>query len=119
MPVALEPGRIHKIVLDCDKDKPVESQPRFLVKAHSLRKQQQIAETHDAIYDGKNAEELYGRAQAALAGLLVGWENMGVEFTPEAIWDVLTLAEIRELIFAILALGKINREEKKSSESPA
>jgi hypothetical protein len=60
MPVFLEPDQSFPIVLDCDKDKPKESQPTFLVKSQSMRGQREVLRVLYAATDTKKKKAKAG-----------------------------------------------------------
>lgn len=119
MPIALEPGQKYPIVLDSDKDKPKESQPTFFAKSQSMRGQQKIGEVLDMWTQQENLTipELFNATIDVLGGVVVGWSNMsGIEFSVDALRDVLTYSEARELLRKVMYNQHITTDEKKSSE---
>jgi mRNA-degrading endonuclease RelE of RelBE toxin-antitoxin system len=99
MPVFLEPDQSFPIVLDCDKDKPKESQPTFLVKSQSMRGQREVLRVLDAATDAANesltVDEMFEMTITMLCKVMVGWHNMGDhKFSREAIADLEALAPI-------------------------
>ena len=121
MPQALEPGILHRLVLDCDTDK--NPTPAFHLRARSLREQMQLGDALDSLQGSDNSRDLYTHAHGVLAKLIVGWENIArdgadIPFSSDALWDVLTVPETWELIRKALAAGRVDADEKKESELP-
>lgn len=119
MPLFLEPGQKFPIVLDCDTGKPVESQPTFFAKSQAMRGQQKIGEVLDLWTDNPDLgiAELFDATIDALSGVVIGWKNMsGIEFSDDAMRDVLSYTEARELLRKVMYNQHITPDEKKSSE---
>jgi hypothetical protein len=118
MPVFLEPDQKFPIVLECDKTKPIESRPTFYAKSQSMRGQRRIAAVLDRLTEDKEvtADQLFDDAVEALGSVLTGWVNMGQPYTKEALEDVLSYAEARELLRLVSYNQHVTLEEKKSSE---
>ena len=119
MPVFLEPDQSFPIVLDCDKDKPKESQPTFLVKSQSMRGQREVLRVLDAATDAANesltVNEMFEITITMLCKVMVGWRNMGNhQFSREAIEDILSFNEARELLRKVAYNQAVQHEEKKS-----
>lgn len=119
MPLALEPGQQYPIVLDVDKDKPEASRPTFFAKSQSMRGQQAIGTVLDlwTENDDLTIEALFEATCKVLSGVIVGWKHMnGIEFSKEAIPDVLAYSEARELLRKVMYNQHITQDEKKSTE---
>jgi len=119
MPLFLEPDQKYPIVLDVDTDKPTETQPTFFARSQSMRGQQKIGETLDMWTDNPDlsVSDLFNATIDALDGVLVSWKNMGdKEFSREAVRDVLTYTEARELLRKVMYNQHITSDEKKSTE---
>ena len=119
MPLFLEPGQSYPIVLDSDSEKPPESRPTFLAKSQSMRGQERIAEVLDAWTDDPDLtiKELFDKTIEVLNGIVIGWKNMsGIEFSSDALRDVLTYSEARELLRKTMYNQHITEAEKKSTE---
>jgi hypothetical protein len=120
VPLFLEPGQKYPIVLDSDADKPKESQPTFFAKSQSMRGQQRVGDVLNLYHDNPDItqKELFDQTIEVLGGVVVGWKNMnGIEFSSEALRDVLTFNEARELLRGVLFNQHITPDEKKSTES--
>lgn len=116
MPIFLEPGQRFPVVLDSDAHKPAESRPTFYAKSQSMRGQQRIGEVLDSLSspEGLTVEKMFGDVCDVLADVLVGWEHMaGIEYSPEAIRDVLSYSEARELIGKVAYNQHVAPDEKK------
>ena len=119
MPISPEPGQKYPIVLDCDKDKAADVQPTFFAKSQAMRGQQKIGETLDLYVTNDDIAlgELFDRTIETLTGVVIGWKNMGgIEFSSDAMRDVLTYSEARELLRKVMYNQHITADEKKSSE---
>lgn len=126
MPVFLEPGQRYPVILSCDESKPAETRPTFYAKSQSMRGQQRIADTLD-LWTSNNtitAAELFDATVETLSKVLVGWSNITnpetgkpIDYSPEAVRDVLTYSEARELLRLVMHNQHLQTEEKKSSES--
>lgn len=118
MPVFLEPDQKFPIVLASDKDKPIELRPTFFAKSQSMRGQRRIAAVLDRLTEDKEvtASQLFDDVVEALGNVLVGWQNMGRPYTKEALEDVLSYTEARELLRLVSYNQHVTLEEKKSSE---
>lgn len=119
MPIFLEPDQKFPIVLDCDKDKPLDVRPTFFAKSQSMRGQRRIATVLDRFTTDKDVtpDQLFDDAVDALFSVLVGWKNMnGIEYSREALLDVLAYSEARELLRLVSYNQHVTIEEKKSSE---
>lgn len=120
MPLFLEPDQKYPIVLDTDADKPKASQPTFYAKSQSMRGQQKIGEVLDLWTDNPDLSiaELFNQTVDVLAGVIVSWKNMGdIDFSGEALRDILTYQEARELLRKVMYNQHITTDEKKSIES--
>ncbi len=119
MPIALEPNQSFDVVLPSDKDKPAESRPTFIARTQSMRGQRQILKALDDSVDSSNDELTYDLMFTIivdqLARVLVGWRNMGgLEFSREALEDVLSFSEARQLLSLVAHNQAVQHEEKKS-----
>lgn len=119
MPIALEPGQKYPIVLESDIDKPKESQPTFFAKSQSMRGQQRIGEVLDLWTSSEELTiaDLFAQTVEVLSTVLVGWKHMNdIEFSKDALAEVLTYSEARELLRKVMYNQHITADEKKSSE---
>jgi hypothetical protein len=117
MPIALEPGQRFAIVLDSDADKPAETRPTFFAKSQSMRGQQRVGEVLDLWNDNKDLtlKQLFDATIEVLGSVLVDWQNMnGITFSVDALPDVLTYSEARELLRKVMYNQHLTPEEKKS-----
>ena len=111
MPLALEPGRVHRVVLASDAHK--ETPPAFLYPFLTGRQQQALLEAYEAIGGQVSQGENIRRAFEAAEKHLTGWENMGRAFEPGALRDVCGVLEAMELVNRLLMQGP-DASEKKS-----
>lgn len=119
MPLFLEPGQKYSIVLDSDATKPKESQPTFYAKSLPMRGQEKVAAALDAWTDQPDltASQLFDTTISVLSDVVTGWNNMnGIEFSGDAMRDILTYQEARELLRKVMFNQHITADEKKSTE---
>jgi hypothetical protein len=118
MPLSLEPGQKYPIVLDVDLDKPKATQPTFYARSQSMRGQQKIADVLDQWTDNPDISirELFESTVEVLRGVVIGWANMGDrEFSVDAMHEVLSYQEARELLRKVMYNQHITADEKKST----
>jgi hypothetical protein len=116
MPVFLEPDQSFPVVLESDRDKPADSRPVFFAKSQSMRGHERILAVLDSLRNDENITpaELFANTCAALGTVLTGWRNMsGHEFSVDAIRDVLTYQEARELLLKVAYNQHMTSDEKK------
>ena len=117
MPLALEPNKKLPVVLDVDKDKPVETRPTFFFPSVSMRKYEELSTEIDAATEHERAADIFEAVCALLRAYCTGWKNMGEhEFGVADVKDLLTYQEARELFRKFLGNQHVSMEEKKSSE---
>ena len=119
MPLFLEPGQKYPVVLDSDLDKPKSEQPTFFAKSQAMRGQQKIGDVLDLWTNEPDITHgtLFDATIAILREVFSGWVNMGEHVFPEAMRDVLSYSEARELLRKVMHNQHITTDEKKSSES--
>lgn len=114
MPILLEPGQTFPIWLESDKDKPEATRPTFEAKAQSMRGQRKVLEVVDMLFKpGVTVDEVFDSARDCLASCLAGWRNMPEAFSVDAIEDLLTFEEIRELLRKVGYNQRMSGDEKK------
>ena len=119
MPVFLEPGLSFPVVLESDKDKPAETRPTFFAKSQAMRGQQRIATVLDRLTSDKEVttEQLFSDVVDTLGEVLTGWKSMnGIPYSVDALRDVLSYTEARELLRKVAYNQHVTLDEKKSSE---
>lgn len=117
MPLSLEPGQQFPIVLDSDADKPKESQPTFFCKSQAMRGQLKLGKVFDLYTDNPDIEleDLFQKTVDALSEVIVGWKNMGDrEYSRDALMDILSWSEARELLQKVMYNRHLTFDEKKS-----
>jgi len=117
MPIFLEPDQRFPVVLEVDKDKPQESRPIFFAKSQSMRGQKRISDVLDRLTkdDDVTTDELFADVVETLGTVLTGWKNMnGIEYSKDALYDVLSYGEARELLRKVAYNQHVADEEKKS-----
>jgi len=118
MPVFLEPDQKFPVVLDGDMEKPIELRPTFFAKSQSMRGHRKIFAVLERMTADKEvtADQLFDDAIETLFSVLTGWQNMGQAYSKEALEDVLTYSEARQLLKSVAYNNHVTPEEKKSSE---
>lgn len=120
MPRFCRPEQKYMIVLDEDKEMPKETRPVFWAKSVSMADHQIVAEQMDR-NTADSVGEYFDSNVEALAVVITGWEKItnptdgiDIEFSVEAMKEVLTSAEAIELIRKALYNDEVKPEEKKS-----
>ena len=115
MPIALEPGVTFEIWLESDSEKPIETRPVFLAKTQSMRQQREIHRVIDLVFaPNATISEVFDSAVECLVQSCSGWRNMGERaFSKDAIEDVLSFSEIREILRKVAANQRMGIDEKK------
>ena len=115
MPRSLDPNSKLTLVLACDVDKPKATQPRIFASAPTLNQQRKLVGLLSSLEQGSIAEKFDAIIDAA-AVCLTGWENIPMEFSRDAIGEVLNLEEIVE-VFQFLVSGSLPTvDDKKKCE---
>jgi hypothetical protein len=111
------------MVLACDVDKPRETQPRIFARTLTLNQQRKLMAAMSRMQTA-SADEKIDAALDAAELCLTGWENMtgengeAIQFSRDAIGDVLSMEELAEVFAAVSSSGKASVSEKKESELP-
>lgn len=120
---ALEPGARQFIVLDADRDKPNDKQPKIYFPALSIRKSQRVGSLMDEFAKAPDSKQLHEMIVAALAEIITGWDNFinpatgeSITFSAEAIWDWLTIPEAYEIMQKVLQQSSVSSDDQKKSE---
>ncbi len=114
MPRFLEPNQKFPIVLDSDKDKPIDLRPTFFAKSLSMREQNKLGAQLDEAFAHKTTVAIFDATCELLKEHLVGWQNMGsYEFGCD-VQEFLGHDEAREILRKVLANQHVTPEEKKS-----
>jgi len=123
MPRSLDPSSRLTMVLACDVDKPRETQPRIFARTLTLNQQRKLMAAMSRMQTA-SADEKIDAALDAAELCLTGWENMtgengeAIQFSRDAIGDVLSMEELAEVFAAVSSSGKASVSEKKESELP-
>jgi hypothetical protein len=123
MPIALEPIETFQIILECDKDKPRETQPQFIYKHLTCRQWRKLAAFHDRLDALKNEQaggidKIVDEVVRAATTNLIGWVNMidpqggPIPFSLDNFEDIVTMPEAQELIVKLLS-QRLSFEDKK------
>ena len=118
MPKSLDTTDRIVFVLASDADKPRDVQPRLIGQVLTLSRQRKLMAAVKQMQQLKDADEQIEAALDAVEVCLSGWENFGREYSREALCEVLTIAEIREVIDAIVTTFTADGDDLKKSESP-
>lgn len=120
---SLDPDKRLVLVLDCDKDLSPDVQPRFFARTPTVRRATTMISA--AIAAQSMDVTALSRLVDAVGECVVGWENMSdpdtgepMEFSRDALVDVLTIHEMIELLLFVLSAGQPSGGDKKKSESP-
>lgn len=124
MPRALDTDVTFPVVLDYDKDKPKESQPTFVFRSLSSREWAKANGFYERMEGCADSDALKDELCKAATVGLVGWRGMtrdgkAIEFNPEALQDIVTIQEVRELLDKSLRGNIPDPEAKKNSDLPA
>jgi len=103
------------MVLACDVDKF--PQPKLFAKTPTINQQRKLVTVLGSLEKG-NLIESFDAILDAAALLITGWENIPIEFTRDAIGDVLSMEEIVEVISFLVSASHATADDKKKSESP-
>ena len=105
MPLALEPIKTFKVVLEIDKDKPESKQPYFEFRFLTGREWKEVARKADAREETESGVDAIEKIFEVLAFGLVGWGNMidlktkaEFLFNTDELDQLVTLKEANELL---------------------
>jgi hypothetical protein len=119
MPINLIPGQKHPVTLKSDEGK--DPKPQFLMKFLASRAMARFGTAFDEFIADKNMETGLDKLNALVAGVCVGWRNMGEEwgeFTREKLMQMLeecmTHREIVGLARAILDQPIVPPDDQKN-----
>ncbi len=124
MPLALDPKRKNKIVLNSDEDKPEASRPAFIFNFLNGRQCRILAEFDEKIVDSKDNVEACDLTFETLRKFLIGWENMigrdgkEIPFDLEVLEDIVGVMEATEVIQRLLRT-RPDFLKKEPSELPS
>jgi len=115
MPMALEPTQTFEIVLESDRGKPPDERPVFLARYLTGRQWRQVSEMDEAMAAAAGGAAACDVLYDALRRCIAGWRNLinvsgapivvagreiasgaHVPYRPEALEDVLTVAEAQD-----------------------
>lgn len=113
----LEPGEAYGVCLDRDLAKPVADRRQFLTVVRNVREQRLLSERRNALLLVKTDAEYFDAMVNLFCETITGWVNMPQAFCSDAVQDLMSSGQMRELTDKILRNGTVNIEEKKESES--
>jgi len=124
MPRALEPGATFEVVLESDKDKPVETRPCLVCPSLIARAWGQVWSFYERAMtssDGTWVDDLL----AALKIGVNGWRNFNdpqtsqpIAFDPAEFDRVFQRLELFEAVGKVAREGNVSADDAKKSESP-
>ena len=119
MPLPLDPNETFEAVLEHDLAKPETERPTFLFRYMSLRA---FRETSWLADDDKRIAalsmiELLAALLDVIRSKLAGWRNMGIEFDPSRLDELITYREAWQLYFLARTGSRLSVPEKNSSGS--
>lgn len=115
MPRSLDPNSKLTMVLACDVDKT--PQPKIFAKAPTLNQQRKLIGLIETLQGG-SVQSQFDAIMDAAYSCLTGWENISVEFSRDAIGDVLSLEELMEVFGFLVTASSASVDDKKKSELP-
>ena len=121
MPRSLDPSSRLTMVLASDVDK--NPQPKIFARTLTLNQQRKLMAAMERMQKATANEKIDAALDAAEV-CLTGWENMtdaaghSIQFSREAIGDVLSMEELAEVFSAVSGAGKATVSEKKESGLP-
>lgn len=123
MPLVCEPNATFDYVLECDRDKPLESRPTFVFRYLNCRKWRELAAISDSLGSGKSGPEVMDICLKVITEIITDWRNItdanGQElpYNPDNLADILTMSEVQEMMLAGITQQSVSDEDKKKSES--
>lgn len=120
MPIAFDTSQTFTVHLDSDADKPDDVRPVFVYRYLTAREWSKLCAFCDARegLDGSVMEATDTALKHAATGL-VGWKNIAVSFSADALGDVVNFREAMELAYKCANANTSGPEDKKKPESPA
>jgi len=105
MPLALEPNKTFKVVLESDKKKPADKQPYFEFRFLSGRAWKMLAQKRAEIQKSASGDEAFDKLFEILSVGMVGWGNMidpdtkkPIPFNKKDLDRLLTISELSEIL---------------------
>ena len=129
MPLAIDPNETFELVLESDKDKPRESQPRFIYRHLTCRQWMNVAKFRDnlEILKGNKAtlDDMVDKVKETATTNLIGWVNMigpdgmMIPFDLAKFEDIIGLDEANELIIRLEEHRLMPKHKKKLDSQSA
>jgi hypothetical protein len=108
-------GRKLEIVLRADQGQ--EKPPTFIFESPTIATQDAVADAYDAAVKATETKELVKQLIDALTPVLIGWRDMGREYTkPDDLREVISMAELIELAGGFIAGVNLTADDKKKSD---
>lgn len=117
MPLAIDPNETFEVTLESDAKKPEAERATFRFRYLTLRQWR----NHSWLLDdtervkGLTGDSLLSALLTAIADGLVGWTNLPVAFSADALPDVLTVSEAWDLFFQSRRQSRLSVTEKNAS----
>lgn len=112
MPRLLDPQSSFNVVLKSDEGKDPE--PYFTFQALSVRTFNEVVEKYESIDELQTDMAQVNAIVDCLKVGMTGWGNMGREFDPDQLDDILTIAEAVELLEQMLSGQQVKGDEAKN-----
>lgn len=119
MPIALDPNETAPVALRSDTDKPEAERPVFLFRHLTRKHRRQVDAWTAELYAAESDEVVEGLLDKVILHGLAGWRNMGTDYDPAKLDDILTGAEKMELALVYpREVTRVELSKKKASGSP-
>lgn len=112
MPQLLDPDSRFSVVLESDKDK--DDPPTFVFRALSVRSFNRAVDQYESIDEGKSESSKMKTIIAVLCMGLIDWHNMGRDYDPAELDDILTIGEAIELLEKMLGGQSLSGDDAKN-----
>jgi len=122
MPLTCDPDSTYDVVLEIDKDKEPDKQPKFIFQYLTGRKWKEVANLSDAFDEAKGGAAMLDLAFDTIKVALIGWKNLtnskgeDIPFNLNELDNILTMTEATELMQAAVSQN-VTVEDKKKLES--
>ena len=115
MPRSLDPNSKLRMVLASDLDKM--PTPTILANAPTLNMQRRLVGLMQSL-NGNDMASMFDAILDAGAACICGWENIPIDYSREALGDVLSLDELVEVFGFLIQATVPTADDKKKSDLP-
>lgn len=117
MPLALDPMETFDVTLESDAKKPEAERATFRFRYLTLRQWRRSSWLMDDAerVNAMNGDTLLSHLLSAIADGLTGWTGLPVDFSADALPDMLTVSEAWELFYKSRRQSRVSVTEKNSS----